>query len=163
MSRREDPRALQCKVELADWCETADTGCTVTFRLCDSESVALLKAALACRPNDADACYLLYLLKAGGASSTVAPIRRERLEHALQVEPLSRNALTLSRDPDFWRYLEEMNFAAVSREIDEVHAKQYIFKLCDIQCRRDLDEDPEAANHYQTFILKPFRAWLHAQ
>ncbi len=162
MSRREDALALQCKVELADWCETSDAGCTITLRLHDSKSLDLLKAAFMRRSNGADPRYLLHLLKMDETHSSVDPVRRERLINALQGEPLSRNVRTLSRDPDFWRFLEKIDLATMHGEIDEVRAKQYIFRVCDIQCRRDLDQNQEAAHRYQAFI-KPFLEWLQAQ
>lgn len=160
MKRGEDALALQCKVELAGWHETDEAGCTVTFRLPDAESLDLLKAAFARPANGTDSRYLLHLLKVDGRNSSIDPVRRERLTSALQAQPLSKNALTLSRDPDFWRYLEQIDFTVVNGEIDEAHAKQYIYRICDIKCRRELDEDPEAARHYQTFVIKPFLNWL---
>ncbi|GMQ90595.1 MAG: hypothetical protein BMS9Abin10_0990 [Gammaproteobacteria bacterium] len=163
MSRAEDSLALQCRVELAEWHESGDTGCTVTFRLSESDSLDLIKAAFSSSANDADPRYLLHLMKVNGSDSAVDPARRERLARALQIEPSSRNALTLCRDPDFWRYLELIDFAAVNGEIDAVHAKQYIYRLCDIKCRRDLDNDRKAARQYQMLVVKPFLAWLDAR
>ncbi|MFQ5995745.1 MAG: hypothetical protein ACE5K1_11710 [Acidiferrobacterales bacterium] len=162
MSRADQTFALQCKVELTDWGETATDGCTITFRLADAASLNAIKTAFLRKRNGDSPHYLLHLLKVAKCRRTVDPVRRERLTRALQRESLSRNALTLSRDPDFWRYLEQIDFAAVDGEIDEVHAKRYIYRTCDITCRRDLDENPHAALQYKTLIIGPFQAWLDA-
>ena len=160
MSRAGGALALQCRVELEGWHETGDAGGTVTFRLSDSESLDLIKAAFSSCVDGADPRYLLNLTKVNQQGPTIDPIRRERLAHALQVEPLSRNALTLSRDPDFWRYLELIDFAEVNGEFDEANAKQYSYRLCGIDCCRELDKNQHGARHYRTLIVKPFLAWL---
>ncbi len=163
MSQRDDVLALQCKVELADWNETTGSSCTLTLRVPDAESVGILRAAFARHANDADPRYLLHLLKINGHCRRINPVRRERLENALKAQPLSRSASTLSRDPDFWRYLENIDFAAVEGEVDPFRAQQYINKVCNIRCRRELDQNSEAAEQYQNIIIKPFLSWLRSQ
>lgn len=163
MSRRDDVLALQCKVELADWNETTGSSCTLTLRVPDAESVGILRAAFARHANDADPRYLLNLHKINEHCRRINPVRRERLENALKAQPLSRSASTLSRDPDFWLYLEQIDFAAVEGEVDAFRAQQYINKVCNIRCRRELDQNSEAAEQYQNIIIKPFLSWLRSQ
>lgn len=164
MNQRDDTLALQCKVELADWKETTGSGCTLTLRVPDAESVDILRAAFARHANDPDPRYLLHLLKMeNGHCRRIDPVRRERLERALQAQPLSRSASTLSRDPDFWRYLENIDFAAVEGEVDAFRAQQYINKVCHIRCRRELDRNSEAAEQYRSVIIQPFLSWLRSQ
>jgi hypothetical protein len=163
MNQRDDTLALQCKVELADWKETTGSGCTLTLRVPDAESVSLLRAAFARHANDPDPRYLLHLLKMNEHCRRINPVRRERLENALKAQPLSRSAATLCRDPDFWRYLENIDFAAVEGEVDPFRAQQYINKVCNIRCRRELDRDSEAAEQYQNIIIKSFLSWLRSQ
>ena len=163
MNQRDDVLALQCKVELADWNETTGSGCTLTLRVPDAESVGILRAAFARHANDADPRYSLHLLKINEHCRRINPVRRERLENALKAQPLSRSASTLSRDPDFWRYLEKIAFAAVEGEVDPFRAQQYINKVCNIRCRRELDQNSEAAEQYQNIIIKPFLSWLRSQ
>ena len=77
-------------------------------------------------------------------------------------EPLSRNALTLARDPDFWRYLENIGLAAVSGEVEESHSKQYIYRTCAVASPHELDRDSAAARLYRSQIIRPFLAWIQA-
>ncbi|MFQ5935419.1 MAG: hypothetical protein ACE5LB_03315 [Acidiferrobacterales bacterium] len=163
MSRRDDALALQCKVELADWHDSGETGCTVTLRLSDADSLSMLKAAFANQSEGMRTHYLLHLLKMDESRQSIDPVRRRRLEEALKREPLSRNALTLSRDPDFWRYLEHIDLVAMDREIDEVHAKRYIYRTCTVASAHQLDRDTGAARLYRTLIIRPFLAWLASQ
>ena len=163
MSQRDDALALQCKVELADWNEATDSGCTLTLRVPDAESVGILRAAFARHTNDTDPRYLLHLLKIDEHPRQINPVRRERLENALETQPLSCSASTLSRDPDFWRYLEKIDFAAVEGEVDAFRAQRYINKVCNIRCRRELDRNSEAAEQYQSIIINPFLSWLRSQ
>ncbi len=162
MKRPNNALALQCKVELAGWNETTDSGCTLTLRVPDAESVGMLRAAFARQANDADPRYLLHLLKMGEHPKYINPVRLERLENALEAQPLSRSASTLCRDPDFWRYLEKIDFTAVEGEVDAFRAQQYINKVCSIRCRRELDRNSEAAEQYQSIIIKPFLSWLRS-
>lgn len=162
MNQRDDTLALQCKVELADWNETTGSGCTLTLRVPDAESVGILRAAFARHANDPDPHYLLHLLKLNERCRRIDPVRRERLENALKAQPLSRSASTLSRDPDFWRYLEKIEFAAVDGEVNAFRAQQYINKVCNVGCRRELDQNSEAAEQYQNIIIKPFLSWLRS-
>jgi hypothetical protein len=106
---------------------------------------------------------LLNLHKINEHCRRINPVRRERLENALKAQPLSRSASTLSRDPDFWLYLEQIDFAAVEGEVDAFRAQQYINKVCNIRCRRELDRNSEVAEQYQNIIIKPFLSWLRSQ
>ena len=95
MNQRDDVLALQCKVELADWNETTGSGCTLTLRVPDAESVGILRAAFARHANDTDPRYLLHLVKMDEHPRHINPVRRERLENALEAQPLSRGVSTL--------------------------------------------------------------------
>lgn len=162
MNQRDDTLALQCKVELADWNETTGSGCTLTLRVPDAESVGILRAAFARHADDPDPRYLLHLLKINEHCRRIDPVRRERLENALKAQPLSRSASTLCCDPDFWRYLEKMDFAGVDGEMNAFRAQQYINKVCSIRCRRELDRNSEAAEQYQNIIINSFLSWLRS-
>jgi hypothetical protein len=161
MNKPDDTLALQCQVELTDSNESDDRGCTLTLRVPDSESLGRLKKALA--GNAREPQYLLHLLKMDKGKAAIDPARRSRLENTLKIEPLSRNALTLARDPDFWRYLEQIDLAAVDGEIDEVHAKQYIYRTCVVTSPQMLDRDNAAASLYRSLIIRPFLAWLQGR
>lgn len=161
MNKPDDTLALQCQVELSDSKESDERGCTLTLRVPDSESLGRLKETLASDARQPQ--YLLHLLKMDQGRADVDPVRRSRLEERLKIEPLSRNALTLARDPDFWRYLQQIDLAAVDGEIDEVHAKQYIYRTCAVTSPHMLDRDSASASLYRSLIIRPFLAWLQGR
>jgi hypothetical protein len=158
MNKPEDALALQCQVELTDSNDSDDSGCTLTLRIADAESLGRLRKTLS--SNAQQPQYLLQLLKMNGGGADIDPLRRSRLENTLKIEPLSRNALTLARDPDFWRYLEQIDLAAFDGEIDEVHAKQYIYRTCAVTSPHMLDRDSAAARLYRSLVIRPFLVWL---
>ncbi len=161
MNNADNALALQCQVELSDADESDGRECTLTLRVHDPETVGRLKKTL---EHDArQPQYLLHLLKMDQGRADIDPVRRRRLEDRLKIEPLSRNALTLARDPDFWRYLEQIDLAAVDGEIDEVHAKQYIYRTCAVTSPHMLDRDSAAASLYRSLIIRPFLAWLQGR
>ncbi len=163
MSKANEALALSCKVELSDLHDNDDAGCTLTLRVADADSLGMLKERLAGASPGARQHFLLHLLKMEERDVNIDPVRRRHLEKTLQLEPLSRNALTLARDPDFWRYLEHIGLAAVSGEIEEVHAKQYVYRTCAVASPHELDRDSAAARLYRSQIIRPFLAWIQAQ
>ena len=162
MSKANEALALSCKVELSDLRDNDDAGCTLTLRVADADSLSMLKERLTETSAGAQRYFLLHLLKMEERGVNIDPVRRRHLEKTLQLEPLSRNALTLARDPDFWRYLEYIGLAAVSGEVEEAHAKQYIYRTCAVASPHELDRDSAAARLYRSQIIRPFLAWIQA-
>lgn len=162
MSKTNEALALSCKVELSDVHDNDDAGCTLTLRVADADSLGMLRERLAAASAGAQQHYLLHLLTMEERGVSIDPVRRRHLEKTLQLEPLSRNALTLARDPDFWRYLENIGLAAVSGEVEEAHAKHYIYRTCAVASPHELDRDSAAARLYRSQIIRPFLAWIQA-
>jgi hypothetical protein len=162
MSKVNEALAVSCKVELSDLHDNDDAGCTLTLRVADADSLGMLKERFAETSAGARQHFLLYLLKMEEPGVNIDPVRRRHLEKTLQLEPLSRNALTLARDPDFWCYLENIGLAAVSGEVEEAHAKQYIYRTCAVASPHELDRDSAAARLYRSQIIRPFLAWIQA-
>jgi hypothetical protein len=162
MSKANEALALRCKIELSESRDSDDSGCTLTLRVADADSLGMLKESLAATSSGAGPHYLLHLLKMDERGVNIDPVRRRHLEKTLELEPLSRNALTLSRDPDFWRYLEHVGLAAVTDKIEESHAKQYIYRTCAVASPHELDRDSAAARLYRSQIIRPFLAWVQA-
>ena len=93
MNKPDNALALQCEVELSDANESDDSGCTLTLRIADAESLLRLRKALA--RNGRQPQYVLHLLKMDEGSADIDPLRRSRLEDTLKIEPLSRNAFAV--------------------------------------------------------------------
>lgn len=87
-------------------------------------------------------------------------IRRHNLENELYNQNVSRRATILCRTALFWQYLEEVVSTVLEEDIDEMRSKQYIYRLCGINSRRDLDFNQTAEERFHKMVEDPFLAWL---
>lgn len=153
-----DSFALRCRLELAD-SRTGGDGDTLTLRLSDADSLHSLQTALA---GSIGGRYVLHLHKIDEERPALDGARRRHLEEALQARPLSESISRLVREPAFWSFLEEMDFAAVDGEVNPRHARNYVYRVCGVECARELD-DPLTAERYEALVVTPFRSWLDAR
>jgi hypothetical protein len=86
--------------------------------------------------------------------------RRENLESELYGQRPSKRAAILCRNAIYWRHLKDMLQNVFEDEIDEIRARRYIYKCCNIQNRRELDYNPCAMDRFHSLIENPFLAWL---
>lgn len=153
-----DSFALRCRLEL-DRSRADEDGDTVTLRLSDVDSLRSLRSALA---RSTGGRYVLHLHKIDEQRPALDETRRRHLEEVLQARPLSEGVTRLLREPAFWSFLEEMDFATVDGEVDARHARNYVYRVCGVECARELD-DPHTAERYDALVITPFRSWLDAR
>ncbi len=153
-----DSFALHCRLELADSRADGD-GDTITLRLSDADSLHSLQTALA---GSSGGRYVLHLHKINEQRPALDEARRRHLEAALAARPLSESITRLVREPAFWSFLEEMDFAAVDGEVDARHARNYVYRVCGVERARELD-DLHTAERYEALVVAPFRSWLDAR
>lgn len=60
---------------------------------------------------------------------------------------LSYSAAMLCKNVDFWEW---------SKQGSEEEAKQWMYMVCGIKSRAELDSDPVAAGHFENAVRKPF-------
>jgi hypothetical protein len=63
-----------------------------------------------------------------------------------QMPRLSQVAGALCRSPDFWSWINDSSWEAISSEED---AKQYIYRACNVTSRSHLDTDERAAHLFR--------------
>ncbi len=85
---------------------------------------------------------------------------RQNLEDELYQQQTSRRAAILCRNPLFWRYLEEILSVVLDEKVDELRAREYIYKVCNISHRRELDLSPISESNFHKLIEDSFLAWL---
>ncbi len=90
------------------------------------------------------------------AQSSLPQLRLAEWKH----RPPSRVMAMVCRDSKFWQYLEFVDPAALPGEIDEVHARRYIQRVCEVETRRMLDHDRMLAARFDGLVIRPFLAWL---
>ncbi len=159
--RAADALAVRCRVELDPTDDDAGLG-TVILRLSDADGLNVLKAALARREGN-DGRYLLQLVKIDATRSALDGDRRRHLEEALRARSPAEGLARLMREPAFWSYLEEIDLAVADGEVDAHHARMYVYRVCRVECARDLENDPQARERYQALVVAPFRSWLDAR
>ena len=74
--------------------------------------------------------------------------------------PLCRLAAIWCKDRDFLEWADWMAGGDIFTEED---AANWIRKTCEVESRRDLDNDQAAALRFQQFVREPFMDWLKSR
>lgn len=143
------------ELQLLRWSETSTGGATVTFQLADV--------------GDLDGFKDLTLAKKGMAGQRIGAIMvqvDDDVEQAPEVvapkvKPgdLCIVACNFCKDPLFWRWVSQSQYECRT----EKHAKEWIYGVCDVESRKDLDTNRIAMTRFLTLIREPFLAWRAAQ
>ena len=64
-------------------------------------------------------------------------------------------ACTFCKDPLFWKWVSQSQYECRT----ENHAKEWIYGVCDVKTRLDLDTNKIAMTRFLTLIREPFMAW----
>lgn len=76
------------------------------------------------------------------------------------IGPLCMLAVQWCRDPMFWQWLET---DPANSAHSEQSASACVMSICEIDSRRELDSDPEAAGLFHKEIRGPYSKWLAAK
>lgn len=85
-----------------------------------------------------------------------------KLEPKAHIGEQCWKAVDLCADKRFWEWVAFATLQ-VRRPTKEAEAKAYILDVCNIQSRKDLDTDPEAADRFNARLFRPFNLWLDHQ
>ncbi|WP_244110758.1 hypothetical protein [Burkholderia gladioli] len=66
----------------------------------------------------------------------------------------------LPRDATFRAYLCDL---ASVEDVTPDNAAEYVRTICEVESRRELATDPEAAQRFETLVRRPFVAWRRQQ
>jgi hypothetical protein len=67
----------------------------------------------------------------------------------------------LARDPQFQQWVAQ--WMVPPRAVGNDEAAQFIRMVCEVESRRDLSTNAEAAHRFNNFIRKPFVEWRERQ
>jgi hypothetical protein len=134
-----------------------------TSRTVKTMADGTLRLTIDIEPGDAQSAFVLF--GQPGAPVVLARLTQEAAQASMQkqaAEPemkggeLARMAGVFCKDTLFWEWINlETDFAVVDAE----GARNIILHMCEIESRRELDHNPDAAAMFHTHIRKPFIEW----
>lgn len=134
--------SFQGEVQFRRWSDSSTQGVQVTFALPDSEALEPLKHMAGKR-------FMAVLVELGDDEQPVPPAPRKDTRG-----PLCREACDLCRDPAFQAWVTNEGFGAT-----EEGAKAYVLEACEVQSRKDLDDDKAAGRRFVSRVRIPFFRW----
>lgn len=111
-------------------------------------------------PGRYDGQCLVCLLPLKPSRVRSSPERRLQLRNSLVDGGASHNAAMLAKNPHFWDYLQQIDLTCYEAEIDARRARHFINRVCGVNGRHELDQEPGTAQRFYTFVQQPFLDWL---
>jgi hypothetical protein len=142
------------EVQLAGWSDSHNSGAKVTFWLKDPEQLAAFRGMTERKGKTAGQRLAMVLVEINDDETLGSPQPEKE-----KPGPLCMLAVQWCKDENFQGWLLEPSRRFVSLDWEK-DARAMLLHKCQIQSRRDLDTNPEAANLFQTLIRTPFMAYL---
>jgi len=131
-----------------------------------------LRITLEFEPRHAKEAYSLF--GARGTACAVAALTQDASLQAAQKEMQAEEqkgqpgslcimACNFCNDPQFKKWLIASGICAQDYLAEEIEPKEIILMWCEIESRKELDNNDEAANIFHNKFRKPFIAWRNAQ
>ena len=145
------------ELQLAGWSETHNGGCKVTFWLQSSDDLEAFRTLTIRKGNTSGQRFMAALVEVGDDELPVQPIDtlpepvQKAAENVHIGGPLARLAGQWCADPAFreWIYVDT-----------EAQAAEKIRAFCNIESRRLLDHDLEAATKFKKLFRTPYMAHI---
>ncbi len=150
--------ALHEEAQLADYGESAAGGPYIKLRMPDPDSLAVFRGKDRATKTKQGTRYIVMMIEVQDDETPVNQQRRQAMEEGMKGGVLSRHAGALCNDANFVRFLNEHHGANVPWDKDT--AKMFIYRVCRIRSRRELDHNEEAAQRYKSFVQAPFLDYL---
>lgn len=139
--------------QLAGWSESHNGGCKVTFWLAD--------------PSDLDAFRAMTVRKGNQSGHRLAAVLVEIGDDEQPVQQptqakggaLARLAAQLCQDPQFHEFVADTYGVSWRINHAEEDIAHWLREQCGIDSRAELDSNEEAADHFHTYIRRPWLQW----
>lgn len=144
------------EVQLAGWSESHTGGCKVTLWLSSSEDLQPFRTLTARKGNTAGHRFMAALVEIGDDELPVQPPKQVE-----KIGALCLLAVQWCKEPKFWEFC---NTTSVFTTNDETlcadDAASLICAICQIDSRKELDTNKEAAKHFDVNFRKPYMKYL---
>jgi hypothetical protein len=154
------------EMQLAGWSESHNGGCKVTFWLADPSDLEPFRAMTVRKGNQAGQRLMAALVEVGDDERPVQEPEKPK------GGPLSELAGQWCRRDDFKQWIRPVydrimggdgtGYGDVTPEDvggEEKYAAHAICVICEINSRRELDHNAEAAALFHTLIREPYAKW----
>jgi hypothetical protein len=146
------------EMQLAGWSESHNGGCKVTFWLQSPEDLEAFRALTVRKGNTAGHRFMAALVEIGDDERPVEPVLDTPRP---KPGPLCMEAIDLCKNPGFHKWLAKYHdFDYWLHEMPERSAAEIagdcIREICEVQSRKEFDNEPDAAYRFITRIRLPF-------
>lgn len=165
------PTVFEGEVQLLRWSETSNQGATITLQLSNPDDLERFKVMTLAKGKQAGQRLMAAMVEVGddeqpvtqpkpGITCSKGPSEPVLSAAKEKPGPLCVMACNFCADPMFWQWIEDGETFPVNSADD---AKEFIFRICRIQSRKELDQNSFAESVFHAEIRKPFMAWRDAR